>query len=336
MPRPILLTAPEAACLGALRSCTERKVQIALRAGLNLRQTSRALGTLASLGLASTNARHAWHPTPRGKTAKISIAPAVRTRGRKPMTRSVAGTSATRLLALLDRPRRGSELTTLLGVTRQRVHQLVVALSALGLIRFADPTYPTFAIALKNDPSILLQPGQERVLSAFPENEATTLSKVTLVVQMTAGKVATIAESLREAGLIEKTGTATYGDLYRLTAAGSGHWQRSTTARRADIPPLPFRSDRVRTVLSYLQSHGPKRTRNIGLALGISQTSINALMQYLKRKNTVRTQTDARHAPYELTPDGREMLAAMQSARECQAGTPPRRDTGGPGNLKAA
>jgi len=174
------------------------------------------------------------------------------------------------------------------------------------------------------------------VLSAFPENEATTLSKVTFVVQMAAGNVATIAESLREAGLIEKTGMATYGDLYRLTAAGAAHWQRSTTARRADIPPLPFRSDRVRTVLSYLESHGPIRTRDVGLGLGISQTSINALMQYLKRKNAVRTQTDARHAPYALTPDGREMLAAMRSSRQCQAGMPPRRDTGGPGNLKAA
>jgi len=118
MLRPISLTAPEAACLEALGSCTERKVLIALRAGLNLRQTSRALGTLASLGLASSDAGHAWHPTPRGKRAKISIAPAVRTRGRKPLTRLVAGTSATRLLALLDRPRRGSELTTLLSVTR--------------------------------------------------------------------------------------------------------------------------------------------------------------------------------------------------------------------------
>jgi DNA-binding MarR family transcriptional regulator len=245
------------------------------------------------------------------------------------VTQLVAGSSAARLLALLDRPRRGAELTTLLGVTRQRVHQLVVALSALGLIRLADPTYPTFAIALKNDPSSLLRPGQERVLSAFPETEATTLSKVTLAVQMTAEKLAAIAESLLEAGLIEKTGRATYGDLYRLTATGSGHWQRSATARRADMPPLPFRSDRVFTVLSLLDSHGPLSTREVGLELGISRTSINALMQYLKRKNAVRTRSVARRALRELTPYGHEMLVAMRR-------TPSRPATGGAGNSKAA
>jgi len=129
---------------------------------------------------------------------------------------------------------------------------------------------------------------------------------------MYAGKTARIAEALREAGLIEKTGRATYGDLYRLTVAGSAHWQRSTAACHADLPPLPFRSDRVRDVLSHLDSQGPTRTRDVGRALGISQTSMNALMQRLKRKNVVRTQTDARRAPYELTPDGCRILAAMK------------------------
>ncbi len=57
---------------------------------------------------------------------------------------------------------------------------------------------------------------------------------------------------------------------------------------------------------------GPTRTRDIGLTLGLRHQSLNALMQYLKRKNAVRTQSDTRFAPYQLTPDGREMLAAMQ------------------------
>src|SRR4029077_5198082 len=100
------------------------------RAGLNLRQTIRTLGTLASLGIATIDDCHMWHLTRRGKTADISIAPAVRTRGRKPVTAPAPGPAAERLLTLLDRPRRGAELTKLLGVTRQRVHQLAVALSA--------------------------------------------------------------------------------------------------------------------------------------------------------------------------------------------------------------
>ncbi len=311
MPKPISLKAPEAACLEALRAGAKRKALIALRARLNLPQTERALGTLASLDLAAVNGNRTWHLTPRGKTARASIAPAVRRRGRPHGLQLVPGTTAMRLLALLDRPRRGPQLTALLGVTRQRVHQLVVALSARGLIRSADPNHPTFVIALKDDPSTLLRPDQERVLSTFPETQATTLSKITHATNMSAARTAAIAASLRDAGLIAKTGTATFGDLYRLTALGSTHWQRSATARHADIPPPPFRSDRVRDVLSHLKSQGPKRTCDVGLHLGIPQQSINALMQYLKRKNAVRTASDLRRAPYELTPDGHDMLEAM-------------------------
>jgi DNA-binding IclR family transcriptional regulator len=312
MPKPISLRASEAACLDALRSGTERQALIAMRAGLNLPRTKAALRTLASLKLAIIDRDHTWHVTRQGMAARILIAPTVRTRGRPPETALVPGTSAARLMALLDRPRRGAELVELLGVTRQRVHQLVVALSARGLIRSADPNYPTFVIALKDDPSTLLLQEQERVLSAFPEAHATTLSKIALVTPMYRGKVDTIAESLVKTGLIEKTGIATYGDLYQLTAAGLAHWQRSPTARHADIPPPPFRSDRVREVLLHLESQGPTRTRDVGYRLEIPQPSINALMQYLKRKNAVRTQTDLRRAPYELTPDGLEMLSAMK------------------------
>jgi DNA-binding MarR family transcriptional regulator len=314
MRRPIPLSPSEAVCLEALRSGADRPMRIALRARLNLWQTSQALAKLASLGLATTDGDRTWTFTPRGKRADVMIAPAVRRRGRKPTTGVVPGGSAARLVALLDRPRRGAELAALLGVTRQRVHQLIVGLSAFGLIRFADPNNATFVIALKDDASILLRPDQERVLSAFPETSATTLSRIAQVKQVRAEKIATVVESLRLAGLIEKTGTATQGDLFRLTAAGSAHWQRSTTARHADAPRLPFRSDRIHKVLSYLESQGPARTRDICRGLKLEPTSMNALMQYLKRKNAVRTQTDARLAPYDLTPDGREMLAAMKRA----------------------
>jgi predicted transcriptional regulator len=316
MPKPIPLSPSEAICLEALRTGSDRKMLIALRASLTLKQTQHALATLASLGLATTEGGRIWNLTPLGKRATIASAPAVRKRGRKPMSGPIPpGSSAARLLALLDRPRRGADLALLLGVTRQRVHQLVVDLSARSLIRFADPNYPTFVIALKGDPTTLLRQDEERVLSAFPESAATTLSKILAVTNMHADKIATLAEFLREVGLIEKTGAATHGNLYQMSAAGLAHWQRSSTARHADVPPPPFRSDRVHQVLSYLKSQGPTRTRDIGLALEIPQTSINALMQYLKRKNAVHTQTDARYAPYDLTPDGHKMLATMKRAR---------------------
>jgi DNA-binding IclR family transcriptional regulator len=312
MSNAVSLRAPEAACLEALRSGPERKVLVALRVGLNIRQTNLAIEALESLGLATANGHRTWHLTPRGQAADVVIASAVRKRGRPPGTGSSLGPSAVRLRALLDRPRHGAELPALLGVTRQRVHQLVVALFALDLIRLADPNCPTFAIARQDDRSVLLRQEQERVLSAFPEAEATTLSKVAVVTGMSRGKLAGIVESLRDAGLIAQSRCSTYGELYRLTAAGLAHWQRSATARQADIPPPSFRSDRIREVLSHLANRGPTRTRDIGLRLGLPHQSLNALMQYLKRRKAVRTQSGARFAPYELTPDGREMLAAMQ------------------------
>jgi len=193
---------------------------------------------------------------------------------------------------------------------------MIVALLERDFIRSADRQYPTSIIALKSDPSLLLRPEQERLLNRFPEFKATTLSRIVNLAHTPREKVATIADSLLNAGLIEKTGVATRGELYRLTAAGAGHWQRSASLIQADAPPpppLPFRSDRVRSVLSDLESHGPTRTCDIGLRLGVPQPSINALMQNLKRKGVVRNQTDARWAPCVLTTDGRQTLAAMLS-----------------------
>ena len=306
------MTASEAACLEALRAGAARKVLIALRAGLNVPQTNAAIGSLASSGLVAPNGHRTWHLTPQGEAAEIVIGPAVRKRGRRPGAASIPGPSAARMLALLDHPRHGADLPALLGVTRQRVHQLVIALSALGRVRFADPGCPTFVIARKDDQSSLLSQDQERVLSAFPESKATTLPKVAVATGLPKDRLAGSMAALCAAGLVETAGTAPRAPLYRLTRLGLAHWQRSATARQAETPPPPFRSDRVRDVLALLDSQGPTRTRDLGLRLAVEKQSMNALMQYLKRKGAVRTLTDAHFAPYELTPDGREMLAAMQ------------------------
>jgi DNA-binding MarR family transcriptional regulator len=229
------------------------------------------------------------------------------------LPKSVPTPSESRLLALLDRPRRATELTLLLGLTRERVRQMIATLLEREFIRPGDPESPTSIVALKQDQSLLLRRDQARLLSRFPATEATTLSRIANLSRASRAQVATIADSLRVAGLIEPAGVASDRALYRLTPAGARHWQRSAMVIRADVPspPLAVRSDRVRCVLSDLNDHAPTRTRDIGLRLGIPQPSINALMQYLKRKHLIRSATDAGRAPYVLTAEGRDTLAAM-------------------------
>ena len=76
--------------------------------------------------------------------------------------------------------------------------------------------------------------------------------------------------------------------VYRLTEAGKNHPQRNQTARRAAVPRLPVKSDRVRKVLSIILNSGALRIRDVTDILRIPHQSINALMQYLKRKHLVK------------------------------------------------
>src|SRR3954453_10010739 len=144
-----------AACLDTLRTGSSRKMQIAQQAALTFPQTRQGLAELELLGLATTEAGRRWALTPTGERAPTSVATAMRGRRgpRSHEARGGLGAGEARLLACLDRPRRGAELAGLLGVTRQRIHQLVIKLSARGVIRCALQTYPTFVVAAANDPS---------------------------------------------------------------------------------------------------------------------------------------------------------------------------------------
>ncbi|MEC5291828.1 hypothetical protein VSX64_16250 [Aurantimonas sp. C2-6-R+9] len=117
---------------------------------------------------------------------------------------------------------------------------------------------------------------------------------------------------LVEEGLVELAGRSSKAALYRLTPAGRENGQRNPAARIADLPALPVRSDRVRQVLAHLAQHGPARTRSIGRDLEIPRISMNALMQYLKRKELVRKTGAGLHAPYEITTAGRETTQALE------------------------
>jgi DNA-binding MarR family transcriptional regulator len=316
MPASVALPPAEAACLQLLRTGVRRPTTIALCCGHGVERIGGALATLSDLRLAEKVDDGLWGLTLRGETMPYSVLAEGRTRGRKPSRGVVPGSTAARLLALLETPRHRADLPALLGVTRERVRQLVVSQSAAGRIRGAGSEDPIFALALTGDPVVLLTYAQERVLSAFAEEKPTTLSRLAKVAHRSPTVMAQIADFLCNVGLIEEAGRATYGVLWRLTPAGRSHWQRSPHVAKAEEPPLMFRSSRIANVLAYLAEQGKARTISVARALDIPPQSMNALMQSLKRRGIVRVRLDAFRSPYVLTDEGRELLAAMTRRAE--------------------
>ena len=99
--------------------------------------------------------------------------------------------------------------------------------------------------------------------------------------------------------------------VYRVTAAGLRHPQRDNFTRHAEAPRPPVESDRVRKVLSAIRDTGALRIRDVTNMLRIQRESINALMQYLKRKHLVEKTSQEFNAPYSLTNEGHAALAEM-------------------------
>jgi DNA-binding PadR family transcriptional regulator len=99
--------------------------------------------------------------------------------------------------------------------------------------------------------------------------------------------------------------------VYQITAAGLRHPQRNNLTRHAEAPRPPVESNRVRKVLSVIREAGALRIRDVTNILRIEQQSINALMQYLKRKHLVEKTSQEFSAPYSLTNEGHAALAEM-------------------------
>jgi DNA-binding MarR family transcriptional regulator len=161
---------------------------------------------------------------------------------------------------------------------------------------------------------MLLSVNEERVLSALPDDRATTIRKIAAKTHMDREKIRPLITKFVELKLISCNETKNYGELISLTGIGSEHWQRRQDQPRAGSAPLPVRSERVREVLTYLSQKGPTRTRDVGIGLGISRSSMNALMQYLKRKDLVYKLDVNLHAPHDVTDYGRKTLAEMNSS----------------------
>jgi Mn-dependent DtxR family transcriptional regulator len=304
--RNLTLTNSQAACLIALRHCKDSKTTIAIKSKLDLIKTATALGALARLGLAKQNQAKKWHATVRGGTCRYETVP-----DRPRRDRALPGAGGRRLLALLDRPMRGREIVEQLGVTHQRVRQLIVKLHAQGYVSFGDKENAFWIVMRAGDKTRFLSHDEERVLSAIPREYATDATKIRLAARMSENKVQQTLESLIVSRFVEAFEGLRGNQVYRITAAGLKHPQRARSGRHAQEPRLPVESDRVREVLSAISDSGTLRIKDVTETLQISHQSINALMQYLKRKHLVEKTGQDFYAPYSLTETGHAALAEM-------------------------
>jgi len=261
---------------------------------------------LLRLGLAKQDRAKAWHTTARGKACRFETIP-----DRSRRNGGVPGPGARRLLEVLDRPIRGRDIAEKLNVTHQRVQQLVIGLHAQGRVTFGDPENPLWIVMRAGDKSPFLSRDEERVLSAISSEYPTNAMKIRLAARMPDKEVRQILGRLIGSRFIEECDGFHGNRLYRITEAGLKHPQRGKAVRRAQAPRLPVESDRIRKVLSALLDSRALRIRDVTNVLRMPHQSINALMQYLKRKHLVKKTGEEFNAPYSLTDEGRATLAEM-------------------------
>ena len=221
------------------------------------------------------------------------------------------GPGAKRLLDMLDSPMRQSLIAEKLGVSLQRAHQLIIRLHALGRVRFADPTRPSWLVMKASDKTAFLSRDAERILSILPDDYATDVKKISVAGRMSAGKVERILQELIVQSLAKGAQGLDGSPTYQVTSAGQKHPQRMPDRTPARAARLPVESDRVRAVLSTIQDCGSLRIRDVTERLGIQHQSLNALFQYLKRKRLIAKTDSGFYAPYSLTDDGRATLTEM-------------------------
>jgi len=160
-----------------------------------------------------------------------------------------------------------------LGLSHQRVRQLVIKLHAQGRVSFGNPEKPFWIVMRAGDKTPLLSRDEERVLSAFPREYATNATKIRLATRMPENKVEQILERLIVSRFVEAFEGLQGNRVYRITAAGLKHPQRNQFARRAQAPRLPVESERVRKVLSVILESGVLRIRDVRDVLSIPHDS---------------------------------------------------------------
>jgi Mn-dependent DtxR family transcriptional regulator len=302
-----------ARCLAAVRAGRGAKAQVAIDVGRDLLWTAEALRSLANAGLIERRpGGWDWQTTPSGRNCMISITPD-KPRGRQGGRGILRqDTAAARLFQILDRPMRGRELARTLGVTRQRVHQIVVRELASGRLRCGDRLSPLLIVARADDRSLLLDSAEEQALSALSENEVATVRRMASRIRVPQARMTFLAEALRTKGLFDYDWDPRGQPGWRLTEAGITHVQRRARHLVAAEPRSPVRSDRVRRVLGHLAEHGPSRTRDVAVAVGVGFQSMNALIQQLKRRGMVCKAGGDQLSPHDITEFGHSVLAGSR------------------------
>jgi predicted transcriptional regulator len=178
-------------------------------------------------------------------------------------------------------------------------------------VKFGDPERILEVVTRTKDKTILLSRDEARVLSAIPDAYATNATKIRLAVLLPDKSVQQILDRLVARHFVAAQDGFTDKTIYQITAAGLKHPQRHQGARLADAPRLPVESDRVHAVLSAIRDARSLRIRDLKNALEIPLASINALMQYLKRKALVQKTSQEQAAPYSLTEKGLDALTEM-------------------------
>jgi predicted transcriptional regulator len=309
----VTLPVTAARCLAAVRVGLGAKAQVAIDVGRDLLGAAEALRFLANAGLIERQPGcWDWQTTPRGKACMIAIIPD-KPRGRQGGRGILRpDTAAARLFQILDRPMRGRALAAALGVTHQRVHQLVVREVATGRLRCGDPLSPLLIVAQAGDGSLLLDSAEEHALSALADGEVATVRRMASRVRMPQPRMMVLAEALRAKGLLDIDLDVRGQPAWRLTRTGATHVQRRTRRLVAPVPRSPVRSHRVWQVLGHLAEHGPLRTSDIAAAVGVPFQSMNALIQQLKRRRMVCKAGDGRRSGHVITEFGQSVLAELR------------------------
>ncbi len=330
---PWVLTKSQAACLMILRNPGFSQRRIAGAAKLDLKKTETALRKLAELGLATRSNSKLWTATATGEICVFETVadPRVKEAGRlrpTPSSNSIWRTSrnttpgprspdpAADVCSICWIGRRAPPTShASQGCPPERVGQLFLHLQAHGRIVFVDPDHPSWPIKRGDDESAALARDETRVLSAVPAERAADVSSLTMVKTLARCDIEGILDRLVEGGLVETVESPSGAPAFRLTAAALKHPKYVPSKRLPPPPPLPVRSDRVCLVLQTIADADALRIRDVKHLTKIPQRSINALMQYLKRKRLVVKVGDGFDDPYRLTKQGDATLTEMSLRR---------------------